>query len=121
MINNINNFNKKKIKNLILDKGYSSKGNNILIQHGPEGGDVNISLINEIRRCVKKEEIMPYISFFSNFAQTLNIEEKDSVRWDKLLDRKNNIKYLEYLRSELFQSLCLLTSYYDDVYPIRKT
>ena len=121
MFEKINNFKTKEIKNLIIEREYTPRSITAVVKNSSLGLNISVSSINKMRETIKQDQIMSYSQYFASFSNALNISPGAKVRWDLILDSRRNFEYREYLKKELRISQNLVTSYYSDIFALRKS
>ncbi len=108
------------VKELKINNSFSPTSAPRTVKYSDDKGiKVDVNLINTFREISKLPEIPSYASYFFEFCQTLNIGHNDKVRWDLVLDKDSNRKYVQMLLDEIRFSLSHLTTYHFYVYPKR--
>ena len=121
MFEKINNFKTKEIKNLIIEREYTPRSITAVVKNSSLGLNISVSSINKMRETIKQDQIMSYSQYFASFSNALNISPGAKVRWDLILDSRRYFEYREYLKKELRISQNLVTSYYSDIFALRKS
>tara|TARA_B100000700_G_scaffold290512_1_gene348630 strand:+ start:1192 stop:2271 length:1080 start_codon:yes stop_codon:yes gene_type:complete len=109
------------VKEIKINEAYTGNGTCKVVNHGKEGIKVDIELINSFRKISKIDKIRTYSEHFHDFANHLNIDKRDSVRWDLLLNERRQREYVATFLSELRKSIAHLTTYHFHAYPRRLT
>ena len=106
------------INSVKIDSQYSISNDSFIIKLS-EGNSktINCSTLSNIRLLANLSEIKTVKNYFSNFFNTLNFS--GSLNYSKLIGQKKSQEYIEYLKSNINETLPMVTNYHTEIFPKR--
>lgn len=111
--------NKPTIKNIIIDHDYSLSGNSLSISKNESGLNVNISVLNKIRNISNMNSILDVLSYFPFLEKDLKLNSIKNIPVSKILGSIRSKEYINYLQSEIENTVAYLTNYHTNIYTKR--
>jgi len=108
---------KDKKFNIIISGEYSPTGNKIKIDNSSVD-NIDIESLNNIRVLSNLEKIKTIKEYYFDFFRSLNCQIV--LDYKRMLGFKKTKEYIDYLKQEINSSVCMITSYHYEIFPLRK-